>query len=86
MFSRRQILQSTSAGFGYLAFAGMTHTASGAPIRGGANPLKPTATLCCRANKVISYAWAEDHHVDSFDYKPELERDHGKSGRYGGNF
>ena len=23
-------------------------------------------------------------HVDSFDYKPELERDHGKSGRYGG--
>ena len=55
MFSRRQILQSTSAGFGYLAFAGMTHTASGAPDDGaGANPLKPKQPhFAARAKRVI---------------------------------
>ena len=87
MFSRRQILQSTSAGFGYLAFAGMTHTASGAPDAGaGANPLKPKQPhFAARAKRVIFLCMGGGpSHVDSFDYKPELERDHGKSGRYGG--
>ena len=87
MFSRRQILQSTSAGFGYLAFAGMTHTASGAPGAGaGANPLKPKQPhFAARAKRVIFLCMGGGpSHVDSFDYKPELERDHGKSGRYGG--
>lgn len=65
----------------------MTHTASGAADAGaGANPLKPKQPhFAARAKRVIFLCMGGGpSHVDSFDYKPELERDHGKSGRYGG--
>ena len=83
MFSRRQMLQSASAGFGYLAFAGIA--ASQEPA--ASNPLAPKQPhFPARAKRVIFLCMqGGPSHVDTFDYKPALVRDHGKSGRYGGS-
>ncbi len=82
--SRRHLLQSTAAGLGYLAFAGM---ASFADQRNNApNPLAPKPTpLPAKAKHVIFLSMVgAPSHVDSFDHKPLLSRDHGKAGKYGG--
>lgn len=83
MFSRRQTLQSVSAGFGYLAFAGI---ASGQE-KATPNPLAPKQPhFPARAKRVIFLCMqGGPSHVDTFDYKPDLTRDHGKSGKYGGS-
>lgn len=92
MFSRRHILQTASAGFGYLAFAGMCSTASADEQadnqqRSSANPLSPkTPHFPARAKRVIFLCMqGGPSHVDTFDYKPQLAKDHGKSGKYGGS-
>ena len=85
MFSRRQILQNASAGFGYLAFAGLSNVCA-ADDSTDNNPLalkKPH--FPARAKRVIFLCMAGGpSHVDSFDYKPRLAKDHGKPGKYGG--
>ena len=85
MFSRRQLLQSASAGFGYLAFAGLS--ASSAKESANTNPLAPKAPhFPARAKRVIFLCMqGGPSHVDTFDYKPQLSKDHGKSGKYGGS-
>ncbi len=83
MFSRRQVLQSVSAGFGYLAFAGL----ASAEDQVSTSPLAPKQPhFPARAKRVIFLCMqGGPSHVDTFDYKPELIRDHGKSGKYGGS-
>lgn len=83
MISRRQMLQSASAGFGYLAFAGLANAQQQAET----NPLAPREPhFPARAKRVIFLCMqGGPSHVDSFDYKPKLVRDHGKSGKYGGS-
>lgn len=83
MFSRRQILKSASAGFGYLAFAGL----AAAEEQAAKNPLAPREPhFPARAKRVIFLCMSGGpSHVDSFDYKPGLIKDHGKAGRYGGS-
>lgn len=83
MYSRRQILQSASAGFGYLAFAGL----AAAEEKKNKNPLAPREPhFPARAKRVIFLCMSGGpSHVDSFDYKPQLLKDHGKAGRYGGS-
>ena len=85
MFSRRQILQTASAGFGYLAFAGISTTRAADDAKIG-NPLAAKAPhFSAKAKRVIFLCMqGGPSHVDSFDYKPDLTRDHGKSGKYGG--
>ena len=86
-FSRRQLLQTTSAGFGYLAFAGLSSfAAEQTPTLNSTNPLLPKPPhFPAKAKRVIFLCMAgAPSHVDTFDYKPILNRDHGKSGRYGG--
>ncbi len=85
MFSRRQLLQSASAGFGYLAFAGIS--SAQAAEESSNNPLAPKAPhFEGPAKRVIFLCMGGGpSHVDSFDYKPALERDHGKAGKYGGS-
>ena len=77
--SRRQALKTTSCGFGYLALAGIAAEAAAA---GHPNsPLAPkTPHFAPKAKRVIFLCMrGGPSHVDTFDYKPELETHAGKS-------
>lgn len=79
LWSRREMLQRVSGGFGMLAFAGMC-----AERRASAeyeNPLAPKKPHFPPTAKRIIYACMRGgpSHVDTFDYKPELEKFDGKS-------
>ena len=84
MLSRREILHAASAGFGYLAFEGMNRAQ--AIANESRNPLAPKRPhFEPTAKRVIFLCMGGGpSHVDSFDYKPALHRDHGKPGRFGG--
>jgi len=76
--SRRQFLKNTSCGFGFLALADLCTRAfaSDSP-----SPLAPkTPHFKARAKHVIfMYMGGAPSHVDTFDYKPRLQTDEGKS-------
>jgi hypothetical protein len=72
--SRRDWLQRAATGFGSLALAGMM------PDNAQANPLTPRSPqFPARAKSVLFlFMHGGPSQVDTFDYKPLLERDHGK--------
>src|SRR5438093_13460837 len=74
--TRRQALQRAACGFGYLALAGLASRASAAI----ANPLAPKQPhFKARAKRIVFiFMQGGPSHVDSFDYKPRLEKDDGK--------
>jgi hypothetical protein len=83
-FSRREMLKSAGVGFGYLAFASLSTWAAERD-----NPLAPKKThFPARAKHVIFLCMeGAPSHVDTFDYKPKLAEDNGKSmpgARFGG--
>jgi hypothetical protein len=89
MQTRRQWLQTTSAGFGYLAWAGLANRwrpTAGAAEAAASNPLAPKVPhFPAKAKRVIFLCMrGGPSHVDTFDYKPALQADHGKRGKYGG--
>jgi len=69
MFTRRQLLQSASCGFGYLAFAGLASQAAAEE-----SPLAAkTPHFTPKAKRVIfMFMQGAPSHVDTFDYKPLL--------------
>jgi hypothetical protein len=72
LFSRRQALRSAGCGFGYLAFAGLAAKAQDPRAQ-------RIAPLMAKAKRVIFlFMQGGVSHVDSYDYKPRLERDDGK--------
>jgi Protein of unknown function (DUF1501) len=75
-FSRRAALKSAAAGFGYLAFAGLSTWAAQKD-----NPLAPKKThFPAKAKRVIFLCMeGAPSHVDTFDYKPTLAELDGKS-------
>src|SRR4051812_20698572 len=77
-FSRRNFLKTASCGFGYMAFAGMSTQQAAAEYQ---NPLAPKAPhFTPRAKRIIFLCMrGGPTHVDTFDYKPALYRDDGKS-------
>jgi len=83
MLNRREMLLRSSAGFGYLAFAGMAGTVRSDEV--SSNPLRPKAPhFEPRAKRVIFLCMqGGPSHVDTFDYKPELKTGEGKSRRPG---
>ena len=81
--SRRDVLKTVSSGFGYLAFSSLAAAASAKEV----NPLAPkVAHFPAKAKRVIFLCMrGGPSHVDTFDYKPVLKRDHGKTGRFRGS-
>ncbi len=81
VLTRRDMLKSVSAGFGYLAFAGLAAEAA-APYQ---SPLLPKAPhFTPKAKRVIFLAMqGGPSHLDTFDYKPALIADAGKPGEKG---
>ena len=75
--SRRDFLRRASGGFGALALAGMWDEAQAAlsdPLAAGKGHFP------AKADRVIFlYSTGGVSHVDTFDHKPQLIRDHGKS-------
>jgi hypothetical protein len=88
MFTRRHLLQSTASGFGYLAFAALTHEQA-ARAAEAKSPLAPKAPhFLAKAKRVIFLCMeGAPSHVDTFDHKPRLTADDGKPysrGRFAG--
>ena len=79
MLSRRQLLQSTASGFGYLAFAALAHETAANEAK-SADPLAlKSPHFPARAKRVIFLCMdGGPSHVDTFDYKPKLIADNGQ--------
>lgn len=78
MPNRREFLQRASGGFGALALAGLHHQSQAAETT---DPLAARPTHHPpRADRVIFlYSTGGVSQVDTFDHKPQLSADHGKS-------
>ena len=81
LLTRRDVLQSTACGFGWMAFSALAGTqiaqaaVDDSPLAIKNTPLKP------RAKRVIFLCMSgAPSHVDLLDYKPQLNRDSGKPG------
>jgi hypothetical protein len=86
-FSRRHILKTAGAGFGYLAFAGMLgQTTAQAAQKADLKPLAPKKPHFKSKAKRIIFLFMEGamSQVDTLEYKPQLQKDGGKSGPGGG--
>ncbi len=89
LVSRRQALRSASAGFGYLALAGLLGQQS--PLHGkglspNAAPLAPRKPHFHAQAKRIIFVFMQGatSQMDTWEYKPELQQNDGKSGPGGG--
>ncbi len=80
--SRRQALQSASAGFGMVALAGLLGEQSSAAEKPTA-PKKPHFPAKAKRLIFVHMNGSMSHH-DTFDYKPQLIKDTGKVGPGGG--
>src|SRR5690242_1344614 len=83
LLSRRELLRHSGAGFAGLALAGLLAEEARAQAPGDAdagNQLAPrTPHFPARAQRVIFlFMHGGPSQVDTFDYKPKLQRDHGK--------
>lgn len=72
--SRRQVLQQASAGFGWLALAGMATSQARSDEQKSPLHFKPRAK-----NVIFCFMDGGPSHVDTFDYKPELKNQQGKA-------
>ncbi len=84
MLTRRDLLKSSSSGVGYLAFAALAHEQALAEKK-SKGPLSPKEPhFIPRAKRVIFLSMrGAPSHVDMFDYKPQLNKDDGKPGKFG---
>src|SRR5262245_55804885 len=83
--SRRQALRSAGAGFGYLAFAGLLGQ-NAARAAATPQPLAPRQPHFKAKAKRIIFLFMQGaiSQVDTFEYKPQLQKDGGKPGPGGG--
>ncbi len=77
-WSRREMLQRVSSGFGMMAFASLVGEQASADYT---NPLAPKEPHFAPKAKRVIYACMRGgpSHVDTFDYKPELEKHDGQT-------
>jgi hypothetical protein len=88
-FSRRQVLKTTGAGFGYLALAGLLGQAQTPRARAAdvaPSPLAPKAPHFKAKAKRIIFVFMEGaiSQMDTWEYKPKLQAEDGKTGPGGG--
>lgn len=77
-WTRRDLLKAASCGFGYLAFSNLAAQASTSETPNALAPKKPH--FQARAKRVIFlFMQGAPSHVDTFDYKPRLQSDDGKT-------
>lgn len=82
--TRRDALAAASAGFGYLAFSGLA-SLQAEEVRGRSLLTVREPHFAPRAKRVIFLCMrGGPSHLDSFDYKPRLREDAGRSSRYAG--
>ena len=73
--SRREMLKQSSAGFGSLALAALL----GGESRAGQTPFEQQPHFTPKAKRVIFlFMHGGPSHMDTFDYKPQLQKDSGK--------
>ncbi|WP_417389846.1 DUF1501 domain-containing protein [Gimesia sp.] len=73
--SRRDMLRQSSAGFGSLALAALL----GGKSQAGQAPFEPQPHFTPKAKRVIFlFMHGGPSHMDTFDYKPQLQKDSGK--------
>ncbi|MCC7373393.1 MAG: DUF1501 domain-containing protein [Verrucomicrobiales bacterium] len=90
LLSRRSVLKSAGGGFGYLALAGLLGQAGlksrAASAAAAVNPLLPRAPHFAAKAKRIIFIFMEGAMSghDTFDYKPELQKNDGKGAPGGG--
>ena len=79
-FSRRNALQSLACGFGYMALAGMSTQSMQSARAGMVSPLAARKPHHAPKAKRVIFLFMQGgvSHVDSYDYKPELEKQDGK--------
>jgi hypothetical protein len=92
VLTRRQALKSASAGFGYMALAGLLGDSAArgavgrATVKPAPGPLAPKAShLAVKAKRII-FLFMEGamSQMDTFEYKPRLQKEDGKVGPGGG--
>ena len=78
--SRRDMLTKRSTGFGLLALSGLLAERAGADGAGQASPFAPRRPHFKPKVKSVIFCFMSGgvSHVDTFDPKPRLKRDHGK--------
>ncbi len=78
-FSRRDWLSRTGCGFGSLAFAGLNHLlADTSPSSSSTSKTLGLHHLPKAKRVIFIFMQGGVSHVDSFDYKPRLQKDDGK--------
>ena len=77
ILNRRDMLTRCSSGFGLLALQGMLGSQSA--LAATQTHFKPKAK-----SVIFCYMSGGASHIDTFDYKPQLAKDHGKAGKLGG--
>lgn len=84
--SRRSVLRSAGAGFGYLALAGLLGRDLAKAAAPAGNPLLPKPPRFTPKAKRIIFIFMEGamSGMDTFDYKPELQKNGGKTSPGGG--
>ena len=80
--SRRDLLLQSGVGFGSLALAGLLsqHAASAEPadVRTGPLAVRPPHYTAKAKRIIFLFMHGGPSQVDTFDYKPQLEKDDGK--------
>src|SRR5947208_13869946 len=87
LLSRREVLRTASAGFGYLALASLLgQEAVRAAVAEKPKPLAPKAPHFRAKAKRIIFLFMEGamSQMDTWEYKPQLQKDDGKVGPGGG--
>jgi hypothetical protein len=82
--NRRDFLARSGGGFGTLAMAALLADERDAAAAAGAATLHPACVYPPKVKRVVQLFMAgAASHIDLFDYKPELVRQHGKASDFG---